>query len=131
MKNRIGELRREKGLTLKEMGSLLNIRDNTLSQYETGKREPQLVLMMEIANFFEVSLEYLFNGTDIRDRLINNLERGAHFMEQVDKSLEKGYLVYLKNGKIETVEPPSFGYVTVVYQDGQAIMIEKNEKKKV
>lgn len=67
MQNRIGELRREKGLTLKQMGEKLNIRDNTLSQYETGKREPQLGLMIEIANFFNVSLEYLMGGNNKRD----------------------------------------------------------------
>lgn len=67
MKNRIGELRRERGLTLKQMGEKLNIRDNTLSQYETGKREPQLGLMIEIANFFNVSLEYLMCKNNKRD----------------------------------------------------------------
>lgn len=67
MKNRIGELRRERGLTLKQMGKILNIRDNTLSQYETGKREPQLGMMVSIADFFDVSLEYLMGKTDTRD----------------------------------------------------------------
>ena len=72
MKNRIGELRRERGLTLKQMGKKLNIRDNTLSQYETGKREPQLGLMIEIANFFNVSLEYLMCENNKRDYPIEN-----------------------------------------------------------
>lgn len=67
MKNRIGELRRERGLTLKQMGKILNIRDNTLSQYETGKREPQFGMMRSIADFFDVSLEYLMGETDTRD----------------------------------------------------------------
>ncbi|MGL9969489.1 helix-turn-helix domain-containing protein [Enterococcus sp. DIV1420a] len=67
MKNRIGDLRRERGYTLKQMGEILNIRDNTLSQYETGKREPQLGMMMSLADFFDVSLEYLMGETDRRD----------------------------------------------------------------
>lgn len=81
LKNRIGELRREKGLTLKEMGEILNIRDNTLSQYETGKREPQLGLMIEIANFFGVSLEFLFGKTDIRDYPINTKDDCINLLE--------------------------------------------------
>lgn len=72
MKNRIKELRQEKGLTLKEMGKELGIRDNTLSQYETGKRTPQFGLIQEIANYFNVSIEYLTNATDKRDYQINN-----------------------------------------------------------
>ncbi len=41
MDTRMKELRLEKGLTLKQLGKILNVRDNTLSQYETGKRNPQ------------------------------------------------------------------------------------------
>lgn len=67
MKTRIAELRKEKNMTLKELGTVLGIRDNTLSQYETGKRNPQLGLLQEIANFFNVSLEYLTCDTDKRD----------------------------------------------------------------
>lgn len=83
MDNRIGELRREKGLTLKRMGELLNIRDNTLSQYETGKREPQLGIMLEIANFFGVSLEYLLKKSEIRDYPTSNYEECIFLLEQL------------------------------------------------
>lgn len=67
MDNRIGELRRENKLTLKQLGAILKVKDNTLSQYETGKRNPTLGLLFEIANFFNVSLEYLLMKSDIRD----------------------------------------------------------------
>lgn len=67
MDNRIGELRRENKLTLKQLGAILKVKDNTLSQYETGKRNPTLGLLFEIANFFNVSLEYLLMESDIRD----------------------------------------------------------------
>ncbi|MBB1095584.1 helix-turn-helix transcriptional regulator, partial [Limosilactobacillus sp. BG-MG3-A] len=40
--NRIAELRHKKNMTLKELGNALNMRDNTLSQYENNKREPKL-----------------------------------------------------------------------------------------
>lgn len=72
MENRIAELRKEKGLTLKQLGDILEIRDNTLSQYETGKRNPQLGLLQEIADFFDVSLEYLTKETNKRDYPANN-----------------------------------------------------------
>lgn len=72
MENRIAELRKEKGLTLKQLGDILEIRDNTLSQYETGKRNPQLGLLQEIADFFDVSLEYLTKETNKRDYPAND-----------------------------------------------------------
>lgn len=83
MKNRIGELRREKGLTLKKMGKELKIRDNTLSQYETGKREPQLGMMQEIADFFDVSLEYLMGKSDKRDYKIKTNEDAINLLEKI------------------------------------------------
>ena len=67
MENRIAELRKEKGMTLKQLGETLGVRDNTLSQYETGKRNPQLGLLQEIADLFQVSIEYLTKNTDKRD----------------------------------------------------------------
>lgn len=59
MKNRIKKLRKENNLTLKELGQKLGIADNTLSQYETGKREPKLEIWQKIADFFDVSVPYL------------------------------------------------------------------------
>ena len=42
LKNRIRELRKEKNMTLKQVSEKLGIASNTLSQYETNKREPKL-----------------------------------------------------------------------------------------
>lgn len=86
MGNRIGELRRSKGLTLKKMGELLNIRDNTLSQYETGKREPQLGMMIEIANFFGVSVEYLMGKTDKRDYPLDTDDDAIELLQKLENN---------------------------------------------
>ncbi|MFV0560730.1 MAG: helix-turn-helix domain-containing protein [Enterococcus sp.] len=91
MENRIGELRREKGLTLKQMGELLNIRDNTLSQYETGKREPQLGTMIQISNFFKVSLEYLMKKSNRRDYEIKNNEDAIQLLEMIKSKMVHYY----------------------------------------
>ena len=72
MKNRIAQLRKERSLTLKQLGQDLKIRDSTLSQYETGKRIPQLGVWIEIANYFNVSLEYLLYETSKRDYIIKS-----------------------------------------------------------
>lgn len=38
---------------------MIGIPSNTLSQYETGKREPRLETWKKLANFWEVSVPYL------------------------------------------------------------------------
>ena len=62
--NRIAELRHKKNMTLKELGNALNMRDNTLSQYENNKREPKLETWRKLADFFNVSVEYLMGLSD-------------------------------------------------------------------
>lgn len=57
--NRIKELRTKKHLTLKELGEQLGMPNNTLSQYETGKREPKLETWQKLADYFNVSVPYL------------------------------------------------------------------------
>ena len=57
--NRIKELRKKNHLTLKDMGSKLNMLDSTLSQYENEKRTPNEATWQVLANFFNVSVDYL------------------------------------------------------------------------
>lgn len=90
MSNRIAELRKEHGLTLKQMGDELGIRDNTLSQYETEQRQPKLQTLITIANYFDVSLDYLLKNTDKRDFCIKSDEDAIEI------------LTLISNGKIST-----------------------------
>ena len=57
--NRIKELRKEKNLTLKELGEKVGMRDNTLSQYENEKRNPNDEIWRKLAVFFDVSTDYI------------------------------------------------------------------------
>lgn len=57
--NRLRELRQKNNLTLKELGQKTGMANNTLSQYETGKREPKLETWNKLANYFDVPILYL------------------------------------------------------------------------
>ena len=57
--NRIKELRQKNNLTLKELGQKIGMANNTLSQYETGKREPKLETWNKLADYFHVPVAYL------------------------------------------------------------------------
>ena len=59
MENRLKELRKKKHLTLEKMGEKVGIAKNTLSRYESGKREPKLEVWQKLADFFNVSVPYL------------------------------------------------------------------------
>ena len=59
MKNRIKELRQENNLTLRQLDEKLDMKNSTLSQYETGKREPKIETWRKLADFFGTTVSYL------------------------------------------------------------------------
>lgn len=63
--NRLTELRKKRGYTLADVGKALGVGTNTISRYETGKREPKLETWQKLADFFGVSVQYLQGISDV------------------------------------------------------------------
>lgn len=58
------ELREEKSLTQKELGTIINISDRVIGYWESNNRFPKDGnIIVELANFFGVSTDYLFGNT--------------------------------------------------------------------
>ena len=98
--NRIRELRHKKNMTLKDLGNALSMRDNTLSQYENNKREPKLETWRKLANFFNVSVEYLMGLSDQphvpkyeTDKGVNRLPATGLSPLSEDERAEGGYII--------------------------------------
>jgi DNA-binding XRE family transcriptional regulator len=67
---RIKELRSEKNLTQSEFASLLGIAKTTLAAYEQEKNEPNIAMLIKMASYFDVTIDYLIGYTDIRTKNI-------------------------------------------------------------
>ncbi len=61
---RLKELREEKKLSQRELATKLKIHPVTYLHYEKEQREPPLALLAQMANFFEVTVDYLLGLTD-------------------------------------------------------------------
>ncbi len=61
---RLKELRKKKGLSQLRLATDLNTTQNTISRYETGEREPGIAELIKIADYFNVSVDYLIGHTD-------------------------------------------------------------------
>lgn len=61
---RIREIRKKCGLTMKELGERVGVGESTISQYETGKRQPDYEVLLRIADYFGVSVDYLLGKSD-------------------------------------------------------------------
>lgn len=56
---RLKELRKEKNLTQKEISKLLDIKQNTYSNYENNKSEPDIQTLIKMADIFKSSIDYI------------------------------------------------------------------------
>lgn len=65
--NRIKFLREELGLKQEELAKKLSVSPSSIGMYETNKREPNNELVIKLANFFNVSTDYLLGKSDIRN----------------------------------------------------------------
>ena len=64
--NRLKELRLERGLTLKYMELGTGINFTTLSKYENNIQQPKLATWEKLADYFNVSVDYLIGRSDER-----------------------------------------------------------------
>ena len=64
-KDRIVYLRDGKDLKQKELAEILGISRSTLASYEQGRREPDFDTLQKIADYFNVSTDYLLGRTEI------------------------------------------------------------------
>jgi transcriptional regulator with XRE-family HTH domain len=74
---RIKNLRESKDLTQIKLSKILNISNSTLSQYEAGNRTPSDDIKRMIADYFDVSVDYLLGRTDIIKSGDKNIETKA------------------------------------------------------
>ena len=64
LNERLKELRKEKGLTQKQVADALGISDKGYGYYELGQREPNIAMLKALCDFYDVSADYLIGRTD-------------------------------------------------------------------
>lgn len=77
--SRIRELRKDKKMTQEQLGEILNVSKASISGYENETREPDSKSLVKIAEYFNVSLDYLLNKNQTpkwaNDKDTNDLEK--------------------------------------------------------
>ena len=61
---RLKEIRKSKGISQLKLALELNTNQNTISRYETGEREPGIAELIKLADYFDISVDYLLERTD-------------------------------------------------------------------
>lgn len=60
MKNRLEELRKQRGIRQEELASALEVSRQTIGSLENGRYNPSILLAFKIARYFDMSIEDIF-----------------------------------------------------------------------
>lgn len=60
MKNKIEEIRKERGILQEEFAKSMGVSRQTISSLENGRYNPSIMLAYKIARYFEMSIEDIF-----------------------------------------------------------------------
>lgn len=60
MRNKLEELRKERGITQEELAEALEVSRQTISSLEKGRYNPSIILAFRIARYFGKSIEEIF-----------------------------------------------------------------------
>ena len=84
------ELRKEKGLTQEQFAEQFNISRRSVSRWETGSNMPDVGLLIEIADYFEVDIREIIDG----ERKSENMDKEKETLKKVAEyaDAEKGKL---------------------------------------
>lgn len=81
---RLREQRSEKGITQEDLAKKLNVKQQTVGGWETGRTEPDLTTLRMMAEIFNVSTDYLLGLTDLR-KPYEIKKESPRFQEALDK----------------------------------------------
>ena len=70
-KDRLKELRIENNCTAAKLASYLNYGGTAISNYESGRNEPSIDILIKIAEYFDVSVDYLVGKTNNKKYELN------------------------------------------------------------
>ena len=65
-------LRKQKGLTQQSMAEMINTSRSCISNYESGSREPDNETLKNLADYFDVSVDFLFGRSEVRKTIKND-----------------------------------------------------------
>ncbi len=86
---RIKYLRKNAHLNQRELAELLKISHSTLSLYESGQRTPNDSVKIKIADFFNVSVDYLVGHKSEESVAFKNLSKSQVYLLKVSENLDE------------------------------------------
>lgn len=81
LKQRLKELRKRENITQVQFANIFDISAGTIAMWETGKREPDIDTLIKIADYFNVSVDFLLGKSE------NKKQPADENISELDKKL--------------------------------------------
>lgn len=108
------ELRKEKGITQEQFGEIMGVSSRTVSRWETGSNAPDLAVLIEISEYYNVDLkEILYGERKSEDMNSDSKETLVKVAEYVDSEKRA------KSSRINKYFIAAFACITVVVLNRQ------------
>lgn len=101
---RLKILRSEKKITQEELGKVVNVTKVSISGYENGNRTPDTETLQKLADFFNVSTDYLLGRSDEPRPLPNKETEDAEFEAFANNPTLQKWYKELPQSKEEDLE---------------------------
>lgn len=95
------ELRKEKGMTQEQMAEIFGVTNRTVSRWENGINMPDISILVEISNYFEVGILELIEGERKRETMI--MENNEKFKKIANYADEQNGIVLKKVHRTDVV----------------------------
>ena len=87
------KLRKEKNLTQEQLAEQLNISGRTISRWETGTNMPDISLLVELANFYDVSIPEIIDGERKSETINEEVKETALKLSDYAESINQNALI--------------------------------------
>lgn len=119
MIQRLKEIRMEKNLSQKEIASYLQVSQQTYSDYEKGRTNPDISTLILMANILETSTDYLLGREDDLGNIVTQNETATPQLSESEQKLLNSFRRL----------PPGLQDRVLAYVDGLDDAIHPKDKK--
>lgn len=130
LSERLKQLREEKELMQKEIASFLNISTSAYGFYEQDKRTPTPDVLSKLADYFDVSVDYLLGKTSTRKSSSKDSTPPKREQKDHDTFMEDAKALFMNGELDEDDKEKIFKDISDLFWESKKINKEKSSKKK-
>lgn len=121
--DRLRELREEKDLMSKDFAKIMNVEPATVTNWEKGKRFPKDDILMKIADYFNVSIDYLL-GRDYKESKTTKVEKESLTIELLKKIIAENDIKNVDDIKLSQLNE----LIDMLQEDAKELIKDKYKK---